>query len=803
MENAFTHGVDQSSKGGNSADKSTTQLSNNSAQMGSERFAGRRGLSIIVLIVGVSVISLCTQLRQLDILAGEISGPTWEGGAVRLDNTTDIFSDLPVTGCNIDLNKLFCSQFGQDKKGRKYWSFQQSFRYHLPKLAAAFRKAGIPPIIAHGTFLGFYRECRPVAGDGDADMWILRHFFETRKDWARFRQIVNVSGYKCRTSHQKFGEAGWQVLCKVPDNGVGFDIQILDEDFFTHGCQQAPCKWTDYLSLDKNMFRGVVGPFGFQLAAWQNTTVWVPDVTPQMLEPVYGPRWMVPRGTNYDHYKVRGSRVPRGRANSSFKNRLQLSPQEVVALQDRLEIQFAEQISASHEQQIRLLEWCSGDCVWHWGVCIPKAEFHQCSSSAANLGVSCGVHRANCCSECPKFECQGDCMLVDDECTDKFEPHINCGDYKARNCSGCPVSKCMGDCRWLQPVNSGKAGECIGNVSCGNHLAKSCSECPHLDRGDEMCGGHCVWLVDRCVERAGVIKWGTQNSHHTNLAPKAAANHSGVSCGEHRATSCSVCPRSHGLVWCRGDCVWFEDECIEMSRLAHVEVRSGKTCSLEGHNFGPDVSPGECLGEASRNAKCGAYIIYPASAGTRVWGCRCCSRDWRAEEELHPGWQLMSATPQDIRAIKVGFGLACSDRGPNLGSNFNNPSECLRRAGSHSDCGETIMWAPKNPYWGCRCCSPKSNAELHSNWLLVRFDPHLNYKIKVQAGTACSSQTAILDGLTPLDCLNSARIKRECGRRQRVMWSPKHFSVWACRCCSETSITTKHQGWELVSFHLE
>jgi polypeptide N-acetylgalactosaminyltransferase len=55
--------------------------------------------------------------------------------------------------------------------------------------------------------------------------------------------------------------------------------------------------------------------------------------------------------------------------------------------------------------------------------------------------------------------------------------------------------------------------------------------------------------------------------------PKAAAEET-VSCGQHRAKSCDLCPKGHGKHWCNGDCVWcgLNDNCISQGEY-------GKTCT--------------------------------------------------------------------------------------------------------------------------------------------------------------------------------------------------------------------------------
>ena len=44
--------------------------------------------------------------------------------------------------------------------------------------------------------------------------------------------------------------------------------------------------------------------------------------------------------------------------------------------------------------------------------------------------------------------------------------------------------------------------------------------------------------------------------------PGSGGSNSQVSCGMHYADSCSECPEGNGALWCNGDCIWSNDQCI-------------------------------------------------------------------------------------------------------------------------------------------------------------------------------------------------------------------------------------------------
>jgi len=475
----------------------------------------------VVLILSIVVVWFLNSsyrfLSSPTLLSTDVSTP--------VDAYASIFSSKLVLGCSVHNVKRFCEQYPDRRTGRSYWIAQQAVREHLPKLANAFRRAGIPPIITLGTVLGFLRECASIRGDRDVDLWVPRHFFPALANYTNFLQVLGDSGYRCRTTHGKFGEAGLQFMCEIPNisvNTLYFDVRVLDEDFATGGCQQPPCKWTDYLYIRKTLRRGVVGPFGFRLIAWQHTTFWAPYPPQNLVLATYGGDWRKPGGRKYLQYFAGDTVIPSDRAKSSFRNRLVLSPQKIVEMQGRLERQYAEQIKTAAEQQDRLFEWCNGDCVWVSGVCIPKTELSKMApkNCSASKVVSCGRRQAKCCSECPQDHCRGDCVLIEDECTD--------------------------------PPENSKCSAFEGSVICGGRKEMCCSEC-------QWCNGDCFQLEGECLAKDKLQK---KRIDVSNLQ-----NKSSVSCGKRRANKCSECPEDPNSAWCLVDCVLFHDECVEKNML--------------------------------------------------------------------------------------------------------------------------------------------------------------------------------------------------------------------------------------------
>lgn len=245
--------------------------------------------------------------------------------------------------------------------------------------------------------------------------------------------------------------------------------------------------------------------------------------------------------------------------------------------------------------------WCSGDCVLIADECLNQLP----------TDVECGGHKARNCSSCPQGHgagwCNGDCVWAMGECISKVgdssdtnadaaevapaeaastksrtkeqatgELYVSCGRHNAPSCSACPQGKgavwCNGDCVWnvtlaecvpKHPSASTDSlpADVVGTVSCGRHRASSCSECPQ-GRGVEFCNGDCLWLRKECVERKRVRR----------LKNVSIGRRAKVSCGRHQAASCAECPQGNGASWCNGECVWYEDECILGATLATSSI---------------------------------------------------------------------------------------------------------------------------------------------------------------------------------------------------------------------------------------
>ena len=35
-----------------------------------------------------------------------------------------------------------------------------------------------------------------------------------------------------------------------------------------------------------------------------------------------------------------------------------------------------------------------------------------------------------------------------------------------------------------------------------------------------------------------------------------------MSCGNHGALTCQECPQGNGAIWCNGDCIWNNNQCV-------------------------------------------------------------------------------------------------------------------------------------------------------------------------------------------------------------------------------------------------
>lgn len=64
-----------------------------------------------------------------------------------------------------------------------------------------------------------------------------------------------------------------------------------------------------------------------------------------------------------------------------------------------------------------------------------------------------------------------------------------------------------------------------------------------------------------------------------------------VSCGNHKAKSCAMCPQGHGKDWCHGDCAWCaaSDSCVDFDDAKKPECRKSGAKQLEAAKPVPAV----------------------------------------------------------------------------------------------------------------------------------------------------------------------------------------------------------------------
>lgn len=64
-----------------------------------------------------------------------------------------------------------------------------------------------------------------------------------------------------------------------------------------------------------------------------------------------------------------------------------------------------------------------------------------------------------------------------------------------------------------------------------------------------------------------IQQWKTSNV----LMSRGAKLNSGVTCGNHRASSCGDCPQGNGAPWCNVDCVWLLEQCVDKAQAASIQ----------------------------------------------------------------------------------------------------------------------------------------------------------------------------------------------------------------------------------------
>lgn len=205
--------------------------------------------------------------------------------------------------------------------------------------------------------------------------------------------------------------------------------------------------------------------------------------------------------------------------------------------------------------------------------------------------VSCGAHKAQSCADCPQDKgelwCNGDCKWMSGECILKSEK-ANDPVEASTTASATPVDESVEAAEGIfAPSDSSRdyyqeatseegltpatgtvsAPTDSIEVSCGHHFAASCSACTE-GNGAMWCNGDCIWYNDECMLKSVVRR--------TRLEDKSPRQNNDketdVSCGRHRARRCSECPQGNGAGWCHGDCIWFEGECLAADELTQTDV---------------------------------------------------------------------------------------------------------------------------------------------------------------------------------------------------------------------------------------
>eukprot|EP00397_Hematodinium_sp_SG-2012_P024415 GEMP01025432.1.p1 GENE.GEMP01025432.1~~GEMP01025432.1.p1 ORF type:complete len:631 (+),score=129.69 GEMP01025432.1:87-1979(+) len=263
-----------------------------------------------------------------------------------------IFLNLPPMTCQWD----FVAEFRRNHTAtlnRGFTRYQKAAHHHLPRIANALRAADMPPILNGGLLLGYIRQCSAISHDDDIDFVLPRKFIRLKRDYERLERTLADYGYAVQHNLDTFEDRGWVIRSLVPEEVFWIDLFILDEDPRTEGCTSPICGWTWYLHNHEyypTQRKQCVGyAFNFRLAAWLNTTFWVPNDPMVYLADYYGRKWRVPQSSSHFrtcHDGKRDETILEKDKKGYFFNKLLLPlGKDVVDLQMRVEHRYADLIA--------------------------------------------------------------------------------------------------------------------------------------------------------------------------------------------------------------------------------------------------------------------------------------------------------------------------------------------------------------------------------------------------------------------------------------------------------------------------
>lgn len=201
-----------------------------------------------------------------------------------------------------------------------------------------------------------------------------RKLLRFTSDYTRLETSLANHGYAIQHNLDTYEDRGWVIRSIVPHTSFWIDLFMMDEDPRSKGCdnESPKCAWVHYLhnhEYHPTQRKRCVGvAFNFRLAAWLNTTLWIPNDPIEYLEDMYGYRWRTPKKA-YPYFRICHEGdvdiiYERDKKGQFFTKLLLPLGSDVVDLQTRLEYQHAGLISAAWEREWRSVHAAHWEREW-------------------------------------------------------------------------------------------------------------------------------------------------------------------------------------------------------------------------------------------------------------------------------------------------------------------------------------------------------------------------------------------------------------------------------------------------------
>jgi len=200
--------------------------------------------------------------------------------------------------CNDSLKQEFLKMYpGQASRTEK----QNNLQTLLRSIHDVNAELGMPTILAHGTVLGFYRNCDVIPTDGDADTAVFGHWLQGK------RSVENLAA--AYAAHNITLQSG---MCPNGPLYTGCELRAVHHnkaycDLFVYAvdsaCDEAPCSYFESLysggRVAPTFHKDASGKVRFEQADFLDRTFWIPTPTLDYLKLNYGNNWENPKGGVY------------------------------------------------------------------------------------------------------------------------------------------------------------------------------------------------------------------------------------------------------------------------------------------------------------------------------------------------------------------------------------------------------------------------------------------------------------------------------------------------------------------------